>query len=117
MSPRLSGCLYLPDLVRADVVTHLQEGKDLLFFLSIHIPFLKELKIGDKATTWTHMPAMNQRGPRGSKLGQKGMVMATTPLSQKEVRDKEGEMEDREGEEMGLSGPGPHALWSQQRIP
>lgn len=64
MSPRLSGGLYLPDLVRAGVVTHLQEGKDLLFFLSIHIPFLKELKIGDKATTGTHMPAMNQRGPK-----------------------------------------------------
>ena len=43
--------------------TNLQEGKDFLFFFSIHIPFLKELKIGNKATTWTYIPAMNQNNP------------------------------------------------------
>lgn len=42
---------------------YLQEAKDLLFFFSIHILFLKELKVGNKATTWTYIPAMNQSVP------------------------------------------------------
>lgn len=36
--------------------THLQERVDLLFFLSVHISFLKELEIGDVASTWSDMP-------------------------------------------------------------
>lgn len=42
------------------MLAYLQEGKDFLLFFSIHIPFLKELKFWDKATTWTHISAMNQ---------------------------------------------------------
>jgi hypothetical protein len=40
--------------------THLQEGKDLLFIFSIHIPFLEQLEIRNKATTWTHIPAVKK---------------------------------------------------------
>lgn len=67
---------------------HLQEGKDLLFVFSIHIPFLKELKTGDEAATWAHVPAMNRMSPRGPNLGQEGMVMATITPPQREVRIK-----------------------------
>lgn len=85
------------------MVTHLQEGKDLLFFFSIHIPFLKELKIRDKATTWTHIPAMNQSVPKRVQVRTRSLLTATT-TPQKEVRDKEGETVDREGEERKMSG-------------
>lgn len=37
--------------------TYLQEGENLLLLGPIHIPFLEELEVGDKATPWPDMPA------------------------------------------------------------
>lgn len=45
--------------------THLQESVDLLFFLPVHISFLKELEVRDKAPTWSDIPVRNVLG--GSK--------------------------------------------------
>lgn len=39
--------------------THLQERVELLLFLPVHIPFLKELEIGDKAPARSDMPTRN----------------------------------------------------------
>lgn len=41
------------------LLTHLQESVDLLLFVTIHIPFLKELEVGDKTPTWPDIPTGN----------------------------------------------------------
>lgn len=43
-------------LLHRRLPTHLQERVELLLFLPVHISFLKELEIGDKAPTWSHIP-------------------------------------------------------------
>lgn len=36
--------------------THLQEGEDLLLLGPVHIPFLEQLEVGNKATSWPDVP-------------------------------------------------------------
>lgn len=41
---------------------HLQESVELLFFLPVHISFLKELEVRHKAPTWPNVPGRNGLG-------------------------------------------------------
>lgn len=36
--------------------THLQEGEDLLLLGPVHVPFLEQLEVGNKATSWPDVP-------------------------------------------------------------
>lgn len=52
-SKKQAGCVPLISPCHS---THLQEGEDLLLLGPVHIPFLEQLEVGNKATTWPDVP-------------------------------------------------------------
>lgn len=52
-SKKKAGCVHLISPCHS---THLQKGEDLLLLGPIHIPFLKQLEVGNKAISWPDIP-------------------------------------------------------------